>query len=181
MLRAVQGALSFGEQKRWAFARARRESLSSAQLQGVYWCGLTWGMSAVELEALDRRLNLPRSVKEPVVDALALSLLEPRLDDPDLNPGGVYELLHGFSQSALAAAELMLLRSNARTNVSSYLHRLRYVRPSLTGNDLRALGVAEGPLLGRILSSLRAARLNGETTTREEELALVRRLVDEAR
>lgn len=181
VLEAVHQSLSFGPQKGWAYLRTRRESLSSAQLQAVYWCVLAWGMSASELEALDRRLNLPRRVKEPVADTLTLALLEPRLDDPDLTPGGVYELLHGRSQSALTAAELMFLRPVARANVSLFLRRLRYVRPSLTGNDLRAIGVPEGPLLGRLLTSLRTARLNGEAASREEEVALARRLFDEAR
>lgn len=57
----------------------------------------------------------------------------------------------------------------------------RFVRPSLLlrGEDLLALGVPEGPQIGRILEAIREAQAAGEVTTREEALALARRLMDE--
>jgi tRNA nucleotidyltransferase (CCA-adding enzyme) len=47
------------------------------------------------------------------------------------------------------------------------------VEPELTGDDLKAVGLEPGPLFGKLLSALRDARLNGEATTRQEEVALV--------
>jgi hypothetical protein len=39
------------------------------------------------------------------------------------------------------------------------------------------MGLEPGPLFGELLSALRDARLDGEVSTREEEEALVNRLV----
>ena len=178
VLAAIHPALGFSEQKGWALARARRGSLSLAQLQAAFWCLLAWGMTPDEAERLSTRLNLPRRVRGPVADAVGLSSLERRLDSATLSPSEVFDLLHGHSHPAVAAAGLMFARPLARANVSLYLDRLRHVRPLVTGADLRAIGVAEGPQLGRILSSLRAARLNGAVSSREEELALARVLSD---
>lgn len=46
--------------------------------------------------------------------------------------------------------------------------------PLVTGHDLLAAGVAEGPALGRTLARIRRLQLDGEITTREEALAAVR-------
>ncbi|WP_322800139.1 CCA tRNA nucleotidyltransferase [Thermoflexus sp.] len=58
----------------------------------------------------------------------------------------------------------------------------RFVRPVplVRGEDLLAMGVPEGPQIGRILEAIREAQAAGEITTREEALALARRLIDEA-
>jgi poly(A) polymerase len=58
----------------------------------------------------------------------------------------------------------------------------RFVRvvPLIRGEDLLAMGVPEGPRIGRLLEAIREAQAAGEVTTREEALALARRLIDEA-
>ena len=181
VLSTIHPALGFGEQKGWALTRVRKGSLSFAQLHSAFWCLLAWGMTADEAERLNTRLNLPRRVKEPVADAIRLSSLERRLDSATLSPSEVFDLLHGCSHPAVVVAGLMLARPLARAHVSLYLDRLRHVRPLLTGTDLRALGIPEGPQLGRALSSLRAARLNGEVVSREDELARALTLARDAR
>jgi hypothetical protein len=44
----------------------------------------------------------------------------------------------------------------------------------LTGADLKRLGVPQGPQIGRLLTHVLAAKLDGEVSTREAEEALVR-------
>ena len=176
VLTAIHPALEFDRRKAWALLRARRGALSSIQLHAVSWCLLSWGVPSAELESVVARINPTRRIREAMADAVRLSLLEGRLDDAVLAPGEVFDLLDGFGHPALSAAELMLSTSVARENVSLFLHRLRHARPLLSGSDLQALGVPEGPECGRILSALRVARMNGEVSSREDEAALVRRL-----
>jgi hypothetical protein len=51
------------------------------------------------------------------------------------------------------------------------------VKPLLRGDDLLALGVQPGVAVGDTLRALRNARLTGAATTREDEEALVRALL----
>lgn len=52
------------------------------------------------------------------------------------------------------------------------------VRPLLNGEELmQALGIGPGPLVGRILAALGEAQAGGDITTREEALALARRVL----
>ncbi|MGE3805092.1 MAG: CCA tRNA nucleotidyltransferase [Gemmataceae bacterium] len=50
-------------------------------------------------------------------------------------------------------------------------------RQLITGDDLREMGVPPGPEYKRILDAVREAQLDGTVTTREQALALVRRLL----
>ena len=58
-----------------------------------------------------------------------------------------------------------------------YLDELRHVTTILNGDDLMAMGVPEGPTVGRMLDELLAARLEGLLATREDEEAFVVRRV----
>jgi poly(A) polymerase len=51
--------------------------------------------------------------------------------------------------------------------------------PLITGNDLLEMGLEQGPLFKRLLDAVREAQLDGKTTTREQALELVKRLLAE--
>ena len=57
------------------------------------------------------------------------------------------------------------------------LEELRYVRPRLSGEALLKMGVPQGPEVGEILARLRNARLDGDVTAEEDEMALARELL----
>ena len=181
VLGAIHSALSFDRQKETALMQARTSVFPSTRSDAVKWCLLTWGMSAAGIDSLSARLNLPRRVRDAAASAAGLLLLEPRLDNPLLSRSDLFALLHGFSHSALLAAELMFVLPAARAHVALYIHHLCHVRCALTGVDLRALGVSDGPEMGRILDCLRDARLNDEIASRADELNLARRLCDSLR
>jgi tRNA nucleotidyltransferase (CCA-adding enzyme) len=52
----------------------------------------------------------------------------------------------------------------------------RKIKPSLTGEDLKQRGLQPGPGFAEILRQLRAARLDGEVVSREEELNFIEKL-----
>jgi tRNA nucleotidyltransferase (CCA-adding enzyme) len=96
--------------------------------------------------------------------------------------------LVGASPAAVAArlrpydpANLALYRCRAPAPVAAvidrYLETWRHVRPLLTGDDLRALGIPPGPRYRAILAALRDARLDGRVQSRDDEIALVRALI----
>jgi tRNA nucleotidyltransferase (CCA-adding enzyme) len=70
---------------------------------------------------------------------------------------------------ALALEDLPALRE--------YFERLRNVRLEVDGADLAALGLAESPRVGEVLSELRRRKLNGELDGRDSELAAAKELI----
>ncbi|NOT03979.1 MAG: CCA tRNA nucleotidyltransferase [Anaerolineales bacterium] len=58
-----------------------------------------------------------------------------------------------------------------------YLSMWRHVKPHTTGNDLKARGLPSGPRFGEVLSQLRAAWLDGEVSSEDEEGQLLIKLL----
>ena len=76
----------------------------------------------------------------------------------------------------------MLLLKNvnsvAHQHIQLFLNKLRYVKPSLTGNDLQKMGIAPGPQMKELLQRLHDARLDGKVTSKQEERKLVEGWLD---
>ena len=51
--------------------------------------------------------------------------------------------------------------------------------PLITGDDLREMGIKQGPIYKRLLDAVRAAQLDGVVTTKKQAIELVKRLLNE--
>lgn len=87
----------------------------------------------------------------------------------------IYFWLRGLSPEVLLYIMAKTRCDDVRKYVSLYVTQLREITCSVTGDDLKALGLPPGPRYREILDTVLAARLNGGATTREEELVLVRK------
>jgi tRNA nucleotidyltransferase (CCA-adding enzyme) len=63
---------------------------------------------------------------------------------------------------------------DARRRISHFLTTSRDVSPAIGGDDLIALGLEPGPRFTEILEAVRDRRIDGELSTRDEEVAFVR-------
>lgn len=81
----------------------------------------------------------------------------------------IFLFLRDYEDVTLLLWAAATKRWRLRRRILLYLTRLEKVVPMLTGRDLLELGIPRGPLIGRVLESLRLARLDGEVETREEE------------
>ena len=91
----------------------------------------------------------------------------PALDDVPRTPSELARELRGLPVEAVALAGARGAAEPARR----WLDDLRHVRLQISGDDLRAAGVAEGPELGRRLEAVLDMRLDGALGAgREAEL-----------
>jgi tRNA nucleotidyltransferase (CCA-adding enzyme) len=65
-------------------------------------------------------------------------------------------------------------QEETRRAISRYFRDLKEVRPKLRGRDLKDMGITPGPVYRRILDQLLDGRLNGQLSSREEEMKFVR-------
>jgi tRNA nucleotidyltransferase (CCA-adding enzyme) len=137
---------------------------------------LLYRLDADALDAVLRQLKVPRA------DSDGLQLL------PDLRsalrrlvlsrrPSTIYRILRPYPARILAIAWLAS-SAGPRVRLLRFQTEYRGVETALTGEDLKALGLRPGPVFGRLLGALRDARLDGRVTTREEEEALLERLLE---
>ena len=94
---------------------------------------------------------------------------------PAKDPVDLYHLLANRETEAVLFAMSAAGDTRKKKDISLFLVELRKVKPLLRGNDLKMLGVSQGPIYSKILNDLRDARLIGKVATREDELAFVRK------
>ena len=97
-------------------------------------------------------------------------------------PSVIYDLLYGYCPAAYEANLLAADNPAVVDHLDLYESVLKHVHPALTGDDLKKLGVPQGPKLKEILKRLLDARLDGLAETKHDEETLVKeRLINETR
>jgi tRNA nucleotidyltransferase (CCA-adding enzyme) len=130
------------------------------------------GKDAVLAEGLARFLRVPLPLIKLMRDAVRLMAVWDNLGAEELAASEVYRLLQPLNSASLEAV--------ARINPSShnsvewdrlnlYLTSLRYVKLAITGDHLRKMGIAAGPIYREVLDALLDARLDGEVATKADE------------
>ena len=127
---------------------------------------------AASSTSLAASLHLGADTTRTVGDAVSLHRDLVDKDLEQLRPSQLVEFLDQFDAAAVTALSLASAEDRVRRRLNEYLDTLRHVRPSLNGNDLLALGLPQGPLVGRALDALRDAWLDGEVSSPEQEIAL---------
>jgi tRNA nucleotidyltransferase (CCA-adding enzyme) len=94
-----------------------------------------------------------------------------------LLPSDVYFLLRDLPVELLLHLMARTGQPAVKKSISLYFTHLQNTRSAITGHDLVELGVPTGPVIGILLERLLAARLNGQVTSREEEVALAHELL----
>ncbi|MBM3118855.1 MAG: CCA tRNA nucleotidyltransferase [Chloroflexi bacterium] len=155
------------------FAKARQVDKRTSPLS-LYLCLLIYNLTEKENEELISRLNFPKRLAQAMRHTLQLKAHLHNLANPKLKPSDIYQSLHGYAAPAIQANALASESPIVSQNLRLYLTKLRYVKPLLNGEDLKRMGVSEGPRLGEILNALHRAKLNGEVRTRKDEERFVR-------
>ncbi len=160
------------------FEAARKLSSPNSPPFGLYLALLAYRLSDEESEELTSHLRLSKPVAQILRDTAAIKANLKTLAYPELKPSYVYRLLHVFSPSAILASSLATASPIARQHMEVYLHKLRYVKPALNGDDLIRMGIAPGPKVREILERLHEAWLDGKVTSKQGEEEMVKGWVD---
>jgi tRNA nucleotidyltransferase (CCA-adding enzyme) len=171
ILASIHPCLRSDEANQAAMVRAGDER--PAPWDEVCLCLLCRHCDENDVGSLAARLALPKRYERAIVDAARLRERMPDLLAPDASPSRITELLEPFSVSSIWAFTLRRDDAVAAARAKRYLTEWRYVKSFLGASAIRRLGVSAGPELGALLRRLRAARLDGVTQSREDELALL--------
>ena len=156
------------------FEQARQVSSPNLPPTVLYLALLTYTLTGEQVEQIVERLRLPRPLVQTLRGTCQLKAETASLAAADLKPSHIYRILRGYAPAALTATSLATDSPVVSRNIRQYLTRFRYIKPALTGEDLKTMGLTPGPRISEILDQLRAARLDEEVTNRQEEERLVR-------
>ncbi|MCY4062256.1 MAG: hypothetical protein OXG53_07805 [Chloroflexi bacterium] len=165
---------------------ARCESLeppwSTESVDGhtLRWMMLMSSIGSAEARDLCERLALTNRLKGAITASTRLREGIRLLEDPDIRPSRVAQNLDVFPEAALLVGWLLAAETpTVQELIAKYASDWRQRRPTISGEDLKAMGLAPGPRYRQLLDRLRFAWIDGEVGSAQEEAALLRQLLDE--
>ena len=175
VLPAIYPALSDGE----GLARLAGESNLTASKLGPMDClaALVAHMNGADGDSVIQRLHLPAAWARVVRDTIVLREVAKAISGPSVSPSAVCRALDGLDPGAIAASARLLQNPQVAGRLRQYLAEWRLVLPTMTGDDLLAIGVPAGPMVGEVLIELKAAKRDGLVNTEEDERALVNQII----
>jgi tRNA nucleotidyltransferase (CCA-adding enzyme) len=156
------------------FARAREMSLPDSPPLPLYLALLAYRLTNDEVGELIPYLRLTKSSAQTMRDTMAIKNKIELLSVSGLAPSRIHSLLHGYSSAAYMASSLATDSTTAAEHIELFSNVLCHVKPALSGEDLKRLGVPAGPRIKEILQMLREAKLDGKVGSRKDEEEMVR-------
>ena len=153
--------------ERWAvFFLALCESLPDDGFWG------TCTRLAVAEHYKERLVEMRRQGREQVRAMEVRLALRGKLDNAE-----VYFFLRGLSVEVLLYHMSKNSNSEIKRYISLYFTKLQGVHSLIGGEDLKQLGVEQGPRYRELLDLVLSAKLNGRVVSREDEIDLVKELL----
>ena len=148
----------------------------------VYCMALMDVLPADAVEETLTRLTVPprQATKIRVARAQARELLRRLERRPTLKPSESYRMLKKLPDEVVLFLIAKSGSDAVKRQLSAFFTTYQHVKPTMTGTDLRALGVKPGPIYTTIFSRLLDGRLNGELTSEADERALVMKMLKKA-
>jgi tRNA nucleotidyltransferase (CCA-adding enzyme) len=142
----------------------------------VYFLALVDPLGEKELRNVCSRLEMIPKLRQEILlmRGQALEVLNHLQRTQPTRASFIYQLLSPLRSAYQVFIMAKSGRDWVKRAVSQYFSTLAKVRPALSGDDLKFLGIEPGPVYKTILDRLLAARLDGEVRNRKQELDLVR-------
>ncbi|MBW8010630.1 MAG: CBS domain-containing protein [Chloroflexi bacterium] len=146
------------------------------------WPGLAYTVWIMRLprdkvSSISKRLRLPGNLQNVILETSALAAEINRLESAA--PSEIDMRLLNVPPLALYVVYLTTPKEKIRQILYTYVTEWSKFRVSTSGHDLREHGLPPGPEYQRILKALRAAWLDGEVKTKDEEIAMLEMLLNE--
>jgi tRNA nucleotidyltransferase (CCA-adding enzyme) len=172
LLAPIHPALSRFNQSNLATLKPGDQAMQDRQSRWILWL---MHLTGEEIESVNKRLHFTADLLKTLRSASLLTSNQTAV--VGLRPSQCVEMLENYSLRALEAVYQVLPEEEIRNKISKYLLEWRYVEPRTTGHDLKKRGIPPGPRYAEILRRLRAAWLDGEVRTAEEELIMLDELI----
>jgi tRNA nucleotidyltransferase (CCA-adding enzyme) len=156
------------------------QSLSPDAAARLHMALFTYNLLPVTLAEFIEKFRFRKEYRSLMLESSALSAHLERLGQNHLKPSEIVRILEDASDEARLLLRVVTDSWLVRQRLDLYQRRLKVVRPILSGNDLRRMGIPPARVYHQILDRLRDAHLDGEISTRAEEETLVRQMMLQA-
>ena len=173
LLSVIHPALSNFKKSNLATLKSDNPVLQNRNARWLLWL---MHLSEQEIQFLNQRLHFTADVLKMLLSGSSLYMNLTALTG--LKPSQCVELLESYSLRAVETIYHLLPEEEIKNKISKYLFEWRHVKPKTTGHDLKKLGLESGPKYAEILRRLRAAWLDEEVKSKEEEERILKGLIN---
>lgn len=172
LLSIIHPALSDFNQSNLATLKSDHAALQNRNSRWLLWL---LHLNDQDIHSIDGRLHFTADLLKILRSA---SLLNANLKAVvGLKPSQAAEWLERYSHKAVEVVSSAVQDQEIKNILTDYLSKWWHVKPKMTGHDLKRRGIEPGPRYAEILRRLRAAWLDGEVKTEEEEIGLLKQLL----
>jgi tRNA nucleotidyltransferase (CCA-adding enzyme) len=146
----------------------------------IYFLGFANQLTDHEVKELCSHLLLTNKIMRRIwIARSGYKLIEKPLYEKldQLKNSDIYRAFKDLPIEAILFLMAKTKQEFVKKAASTYLSKLRDVKPAIAGKDLVQLGLPPGPIFQEVLASIRDARLNGEVSTKEQEIELVKQRI----
>jgi tRNA nucleotidyltransferase (CCA-adding enzyme) len=141
----------------------------------LYLIALMSDMGEKDVEGFLSRMEFGNKQKRKLQDDLvSINSAKIFLDKfGKMKKSEVASILRNMSQEAVLFLMALSEKDDSRKAISNFITTSSSVKPEITGDDLKSMGIREGPIFKELLQSVRDAKIDGILRTKEEEINYV--------
>ena len=145
----------------------------------VYTIAIADALPFGQAVAFAKSLSLPRKQIQKIIQVKMAKPEVTRLDsNEDIAPSSVYRILKGLSPEGLVYMYSLAKKEIAKKRIEGHIKNYRTKRILITGDDIKRLGISEGPIFSTILEKVLDARIDGVVGSYEDEMELAKKIVE---
>ncbi len=183
VLKEIDPELTWNQVLDRRFHRLREELAGRDEpptaIERLYFTLWLYDLTPAAHKRIIKRLRPQSATTKLINEAEALRALTLEITKPEIQPSELDRLLHRFSDAILLVARVASDDATFEKRIRYYQEQLRPQEIHLKGDDLRQWGIKPGPIYRQVFQQIRAARLDGHLHTREEEIALAKRILQQ--
>lgn len=141
----------------------------------IYLMTILWQLEYDERVELLDKISTPEHIRKKVIYDIENAKKSLQILSED-DPVTVYNVLKPLTLESLI---LMMIYSQKwqKKAISLFLTNLRYIKPLITGEDLKKIGINPGPIYKEIFERIMSEKLRGKLQSKEEEIEFARKLI----
>ncbi|MCS7280654.1 MAG: CBS domain-containing protein [Desulfobacterota bacterium] len=153
-----------------------------AQKIHMYLIALIHDMPKNRMDDFMERLELGESLKSKLRSDIASLCNFKNLVSKfkDMKKSEIAKVLREMSQEAILFAMASSEDEALRKTISNYITTLSYVKPEITGVDLKAMGLKPGPIFKEILENIRDLKIDGLLKSKDDEIRYALSYINDA-
>ncbi|MCL4428228.1 MAG: hypothetical protein M1276_04465 [Deltaproteobacteria bacterium] len=151
----------------------------------IFWTAeILDGLNNFQLDEAVKRLNMGQKIEKTLktiyLDIKKINSLKVNnLFNLNVNNTGIYDKLNKIDAKSIL---FYLFQDcgrdksdlNFRKIIVRYLDKIIFIKPYLSGSDIKSMGICEGPLCGKILNEIKLLKIGGALKSKKDELKYVK-------